>query len=472
MRDLDKLKKVPDDYEIALRALTWLLYSTQPLRLSHLATAAAIDPDCVFSDDQRLDQNENIFDVCRSLILVHVETDVVDFYHFSVREFLQLPRLSDGSDNPYYCSVIKGNALLLKACFMYLASQPFVSPVSHLTHYSDILQQLKAKFRDQFTFYAVYEWPNHAAKLESSGTTDSVKFLTGDSFSAWREVWELSAIRDRRWWEGSEDRSTEVGLWSEAMVCDLRTRSRSTPGSALYYASALGLRSIADELLSKGHDPNEFGGPEAYPLFVALRTGNLALAEWLLSKGANINIVDQRTKDTALHCAIKKRDKEGVKFLLDRNADHKAYNERELPPLHLAMHMDGEGEVWYSEIIELLAQVDVNVKDRRGRTAVHFAAKVGCFLSTSLLLQQGADVHVTDDDGRTPLHAASLSGASQIVDMLLNTQANIGITDALGYTAMHMAVQAGHTEIVKKLFQMSGNPVDSFLQPVCTIWGD
>src|SRR5271170_7208605 len=74
VRDLDKLKKVPADFQIALRALTWLLYSTQPLRLSHLATAAAVDPNCVFSEDQRLDQNENIFDVCKSLILINLET--------------------------------------------------------------------------------------------------------------------------------------------------------------------------------------------------------------------------------------------------------------------------------------------------------------------------------------------------------------------------------------------------------------
>jgi len=197
VRDLDRLKKVHDDFDIGLRALTWLLYCNRPLRLSHLATAAVINPECAFSKDQRLDEDEKIFDVCRSLIYINLKTDVVEFSHISVREFLVSSKLSDGSENPYYRSVAEGNALLMRACFMYLASPPLIPIVSHLHIQleSDLLTQLREKFRDPFTFYAVYQWPAHAQLLGPSDLTPhSVEFLTGDSFPAWRELWELKDI--------------------------------------------------------------------------------------------------------------------------------------------------------------------------------------------------------------------------------------------------------------------------------------
>jgi hypothetical protein len=56
IRDLQKLEKT-EDFEIGYRAFIWLLYGNKPLRLSHLATAAAISPDYPFDEEQRLDEN-------------------------------------------------------------------------------------------------------------------------------------------------------------------------------------------------------------------------------------------------------------------------------------------------------------------------------------------------------------------------------------------------------------------------------
>ena len=262
------------------------------------------------------------------------------------------------------------------------------------------IHRLREKYQDQFTFYSVYQWPAHAQQLDSSEfAPHSIEFLTGDSFPAWCELWELKDIRDYPWWE--EECSESEGLWSETIACELRSRASVKAGTPLYYATTIGLQSVVHQLLSRGHDPNEFGGPDVYPLFAALENANTELADLLISNGVNINIKDQSTNDTALHRAIAKKNKAVIKFLLDRNADHTACNELGKPPLHLAVDLDGVGETWFSEIIELLAHVDVNVTDQRGKTAVHFAAKVGCRESISLLIQQGADVDITDHDSVT-----------------------------------------------------------------------
>ena len=117
--------------------------------------------------------------------------------------------------------------------------------------------------------------------------------------------------------------------------------------------------------------------------------------------------------------------------------------------------MDGNSETWFSEIMGLLARVDVNVKDNRGRTALHIAAETGCTESAALLIQHNADVDLKDQNGRTALHVASVSTRVKIVDMLKN-HANMKIPDKLGYTAVHLAVQAGSTEIVEKLSEALG----------------
>ena len=124
-RILDRLEST-DDRAIARRTLMCLLYTHRTLQLSHLATVASIDPQCAFSADQRLDENENIFDFCGSLLKINAETKVVEFSHISVRQFLQTENLSDGK-NVYYVTEAEGNAFLMRVCFSYLNSHWFLT---------------------------------------------------------------------------------------------------------------------------------------------------------------------------------------------------------------------------------------------------------------------------------------------------------------------------------------------------------
>jgi ankyrin repeat protein len=55
----------------------------------------------------------------------------------------------------------------------------------------------------------------------------------------------------------------------------------------------------------------------------------------------------------------------------------------------------------------LAAGADLQVRDDRGRTALHYAAAVGYTDVVNLLVEQGADVRVADLDGVTPLDAAN-----------------------------------------------------------------
>jgi ankyrin repeat protein len=60
---------------------------------------------------------------------------------------------------------------------------------------------------------------------------------------------------------------------------------------------------------------------------------------------------------------------------------------------------------------ELLDKLDVpclgiNTMDKKGWTALHYAARYGCFEAVDFLLRKGANVNARTDQGTTPLSLA------------------------------------------------------------------
>jgi ankyrin repeat protein len=454
-RILDRLEDGSDSLEIAKRALAWLLYSLQPLRLSHLATAASVDPNMAFDEEQRVDEDENILDFIGPLIKTNNETKVVEFSHISVIQFLTKSKLSDGTDNPYYLDEAEGNALLMRACFMYLCSPSFSTIISHLRDSESIIYQLRLRFQDEFSIYAVREWPRHVKKIEEKlNVCHILEFLKKSSFLAWREMWELRYLHNYQWSSTREIQFGEQILWSHEIVCELQSAARWDSGSPLYYAALLNLQSVAEVLLDD-HDPNTCGGPESYALLAALKNCHTTMAELLLRRGADVNVKSRFTKDTALHQAVKSENLVIAKFLIDHGADVTVCNLHGFPPLHLAVQsFIGRPNDLALELIKLLAgRSNIDVKDRRRNTVVHLAAGSDNSLLISALMKQGANVNAINRDKRVPLHVASRKGYLKMVEMLLIYKADVKIEDCLGYTPFHEAVRSGNPKLVERLSQ-------------------
>ncbi len=79
------------------------------------------------------------------------------------------------------------------------------------------------------------------------------------------------------------------------------------------------------------------------------------------------------------------------------------------------------------------------LKDREGRTLLHWATKLGLREEVEYLLKQGMNPNIADDQGRTALHYAALIGDGAITRLLVEAGADANARDRFGRTPLHYA---------------------------------
>ncbi len=167
-------------------------------------------------------------------------------------------------------------------------------------------------------------------------------------------------------------------------------------------------------------------GPVASMLLQALsravQRDDLALVQRLLLLGAELdngagwflptilNGVD------AIGCTLLQR----VCVLAAGSADHMKGFSMSAGSAKGVAALEASGEA-YLDILTLLLQAgaDVNARDIRGATALHYAAVAGNLPMTQLLLRAGAKPHLLTDDGSSALLLALESGAEDVARVLL-----------------------------------------------------
>ena len=456
---LDRLSERLDDQTLMLRALTWLLYCSYPLKLEYLATAACIDPLQPFSEDQRVDDNNTILKKCRSLICVQAETNFVELCHFSITQFLKSETMPDGSKNLYYLPPDEGNAHLMKACFMYLRSPTFVEPLLSTLRTEEMSAQFISKLRDRLGFYAIFGWEGHAKAIKDKDriSEDVYNFLKGEGLGTWSELWELEELGRHRWWEDSpNDISNHPGR-SRTLLCELHSASpgRFVAGGPLYYASLSGFETVVARLLKdSSEDPNTLGGRRHSPLLAAFSNGHMGVVNILRKAGANVNMC--KDGSTALHDAVDKGNLTLVKLLVNElKANLEVHNARGLPALHVGvqklatMQPDENCE----ELVKVLAIHGSDVRDVNGRTALHWAVSLNSHKAAALLIENGADLDAADKSGRIPLHLSEIDTEASLLEMLLRETRNPHVSDKLGFTPLHLAVKQGNRHLTQVLLR-------------------
>lgn len=158
-------------------------------------------------------------------------------------------------------------------------------------------------------------------------------------------------------------------------------------------------------LVSIGANPDvKAGDMNATPLLWAVRYGLVYIADYLIRDAkVNVNAID----------------KNGINILLasvfSSNVMMVIYS------IWAINQYNNDGE------LKNIGLDGINFTDPMGRTALHWAAYQGDFLSVDVLLNAQAEVNLIDADGFTPLHWALCNGSKAVITSLLEFQSNIDL---------------------------------------------
>ena len=417
-RVLKEIKK--PNRKHARRLLQCLVVAIRPLRVSELAEVLAVD----FGGDDEIprlnpnwrweEQEQALLSSCSSLIVI-VEPKsggprVVQFSHFSVKEFLTSDRLaiSSGDISHYHIDLEPALAILARACMGVLLQLDDRGDDSRIRNSSPLAR------------YAAGHWIAHAQdeKVRSCLRKGMEYLFDADKpyFAAWLRLHDLDTV------------PTSKSAGSAFFPFTLLSGQQSN-APPIYYAALCGFHDLVEHLIV--HDPkqvNATGGYYLTPLVAALARGHFQTAKFLGDNGANPNVKGYDGL-TPLHSAAYHREFEMVQVLIKYKADVNARDDRGETPLHF---------------------VSENYRSRFGGPNTALSASS----VARLLLEHGAEVNAPSHDRHghsTPLHVAARYGRVGVARVLLEHGANVAAENNQGETASQLASGMGHEEIAKLL---------------------
>jgi len=440
LRDITKSNR-----EHAYRLLHCLTVAIRPLRVEELAEVLAIDFDAALQggipkskpDWRWADQHQAVLSTCSSLITIVRDGgfQVVQFSHFSVKEFLTSDRLARSSEDVsrYHIVLEPAHTILAQACLGVLLSL------------DDSVDEPSA-MDIPLAKYAARYWVDHARfENVSSHLRDAMEFFfhaDKPHWPAWIRVYNI----DRPWYQNSPDGS---------LVHD---------ASPLYYAALCGFYDLVEHLIGKYPERiNARGGACLTPLRAALRGKYFQVAELLFRHGADVDVWDESTRfiETPLALACLYGSVDTMRWLLD-HGDVNARMVHRWTALHFAAFHA------LPEVVQTLLEhgADINAQTVEGGVPLHLAAspfgeRDGQLETMQLLLDNGADANARDNEGSTPLHHSSYRlwesigspyiGTAGSTRLLLKHGANIDAKDNKGRTALQVALENGCDEIAMVL---------------------
>ena len=415
LRVLKEIKKPNRDH--ALRVLQCLVVAIRPLRVEELAEVLAVN----FDDEEGMpklnpnwrwdNQEQALLSSCSSLIAIvkSKRSRIVQFSHFSVKEFLTSDRLasSSGDISRYHIDFEPAHTILAQAC------------LSVLLLSENRVEETGIRNSSPLAGYAAERWVVHAQDGKvSSCLRKAMEYLFDVGkpyFAAWLELHDLDTRPPRG--------STFFMLHFY--------QNLNSSGTPLYYAARCGFQDLVEHLIAK--DPKQVtaeGGWYLTPFVVALGMGHFLTTKFLHDKGAHPDVKGHK-EYTPLHSAVIHGDSGMVQVLLEYKADVHARVHDANTPLHLTAGYVYRGRInplSMSNIARLLLEhgADVNARNNKQSTPLHLASRFWMVEVVHVLLEHGADVGAEDEDGDTALQVVSNERRDELMELLSKHGARLG----------------------------------------------
>jgi uncharacterized protein len=199
------------------------------------------------------------------------------------------------------------------------------------------------------------------------------------------------------------------------------------------------------------------GAASRAPLADAAERDDRARVRTLLNQHANVNAA-QADGMTALHWAAYQADLDLVGLLLRAGAHVNAANRYGVTPLSLAC-TNGDAAV-----VDLFikAGADVNAALPGGETPLMTASRTGNLVAVKSLINHGARVDAKDERrGQTALMWAAAEGHADVVQALIDADADVTSRVPSGLSPLMFAAREGRTEVVRVLLKAGADVNDT-----------
>jgi hypothetical protein len=375
---------------LARRLMQCLVAAVRPLQVKELAEVLAFDFNAEgipkLNQSWRWeDQEEAVMSACSSLVAIVKDGDsrIVQFSHFSVKEFLTADRLAEPirDVSRYHIEPEAAHTILAQAC------------LGVLLRLGDHLDRDNIKDFPLAPYAAEY-WPKHAKfGSVSARIKDGMECLFDEDkphFATWL-------------WIDNERRGSRM----------FTTRPEKPRAVPLYHAALLGFRDLAAHLIAEHPEHvNASDDWEDTAMHAAAAGGNTDIISLLLEHDADVDSRDGMDA-TSLHLASYNGTLSTGQCLLDHGADINARDQNGLTPLCDAAR---RGHVKFAQMLLERGAV-IDARDNDGRTPLSWAVLTGRIQVARLLLEHGADVNAGNKSGRTPFQV-TMQVQQEILELL------------------------------------------------------
>ncbi|KAF1928951.1 HET-domain-containing protein, partial [Didymella exigua CBS 183.55] len=290
------------DCEYAMRILQWLTFSMRPMSVEEVAEVVAIDMarDPAFDCDDVLEDPLEALNICSSLVTISTiqgqgrsgpARRIIALAHYSVQEYLVSDRIQQGPAKQYKMHETGSHGMITGGCLKYLLQ--LQRPLSEEVIQTSTLARYAAEFWSSHLGQTGEDMERLSQLAIDLMSTENPAYLT------WIQLYDPDS------------------LW---MQPDL-SKGLGSVTAPLYYASLLGLDTIASLLLDQGAEVNTRGGRYGNALHAASIKGHkqVLIVKMLIENKADVNAQGGKYGN-ALQSASAAGRQAIVQLLLDKGA--------------------------------------------------------------------------------------------------------------------------------------------------------